>query len=57
MSCKKVICIVPTGRKAQAVRQTLCGPVSVACPASVLRTHSDATLFLDKEAAELILTI
>ena len=57
MSCRKVICIVPTGRKAQAVRQTLCGPVSVACPASVLRTHSDATLFLDKEAAELILTI
>lgn len=57
MSCKKVICIVPTARKAQAVRQTLCEPVSVACPASVLRTHSDATLFLDKEAAKFILTI
>lgn len=57
MSCKKVICIVPNERKAEAVYNTLSGPVSASCPASVLRTHPDATLFLDKEAAKLILTI
>lgn len=57
MSCKKVICIVPTGRKAEAVYNTLYGPISESCPASVLRTHPDATLFLDKESAKLILTI
>ncbi len=54
MSCKKVVCIVPTVRKAQAVSQTLYGPISEACPASVLRMHPAATLFLDKEAAKLI---
>lgn len=57
MSCKKVICIVPTERKAEAVYNTLFGPISESCPASVLRMHPDATLFLDKEAAKLIPTI
>lgn len=54
MSCKHVVGIVPNKRKAQAVFDTLYGPVSEQCPASVLRTHSDATLFLDKDAAELL---
>lgn len=57
MSSKKVVCIAPTERKAEAIHQTLFGPISESCPASVLRTHSGATLFLDKEAAKLILTI
>lgn len=54
MSCKYVIGIVPTARKAQAVRNTLYGPISEQCPASILRTHKNATLFLDKEAAMLL---
>ncbi len=54
MSCKTVIGIVPDARKAKAVYESLNGPVSEACPASVLRTHSDATLFIDKDAASLL---
>lgn len=56
MSCKKAVCIVPNERKAQAICNMLFGPIAETCPASILRTHPDATLFLDKEAAKLILT-
>ena len=55
MSCRTVIGIVPLERKAEAVRNALYGPVSETCPASVLRTHDNATLFLDKGAASKII--
>ena len=51
MSCRCVVGIVPLARKAQAVRDALYGPVSEHCPASILRTHDNATLFLDRGAA------
>lgn len=51
MSCRCVVGIVPLARKAQAVHDTLYGPISEKCPASILRTHDDATLFLDRGAA------
>lgn len=54
MSCKSIICIVPTKAKARAVFDTLYGPISEICPASVLRKHEDVTFFLDKDAAELL---
>jgi len=54
LSAKSVICVVPTERKAEAVRRMLNGPVETALPASVLRRHTDAILFLDKEAASLL---
>ncbi len=54
MACDTVVGIVPSARKARAVFDALYGPVSESCPASVLRTHKDATLFLDKDAAELL---
>ncbi|MBP8258005.1 MAG: glucosamine-6-phosphate deaminase [Opitutaceae bacterium] len=38
-------------RKAAAVRATLRGPLTAACPASILRTHPQATLYLDRDAA------
>lgn len=44
-------CVVPFRSKAQAVRQMLTGPVSTDCPASILRRHSDATLYLDAESS------
>lgn len=46
-------CVVPGTRKARAVRDALLGPIGTACPATVLRTHPQATLFLDREAAAL----
>lgn len=55
LKCKKIISIVPDKRKAQAVKDALCGPISTDCPASILRTHSDITLYLDSDSASLIL--
>ena len=48
------LCIVPAPTKAQAVRDTLEGPVSESCPASVLRTCADAVLYLDADSAKLL---
>jgi glucosamine-6-phosphate deaminase len=44
-------CIVPTIRKANAVRDTFTAPVGPACPSTLLRTHSRAELFVDEAAA------
>ena len=54
MASRILVGIVPNGRKAEAVRRTLCEPVSKLCPASILRTHDDAVLFLDRDAAALL---
>ena len=42
---------VPGPRKAAAVKATVEGPVSTACPASILRLHPAATLYIDRAAA------
>lgn len=47
----KLIVSVPGKRKAQSVRRTLNDPISSACPSTVLRTHTDTTLYLDCESA------
>ncbi len=46
-----LICCVPELRKAAAVRNTIEGPISTSCPASILRTHPLAQLFLDADSA------
>jgi glucosamine-6-phosphate deaminase len=50
-AARHVAAIVPGARKAEAVRASLLDPVSTACPASILRTHPNAVLHLDDEAA------
>ena len=47
----KLILSVPGSRKAAIVRRTLEEPISTACPATILRTHPDATIYLDRESA------
>jgi glucosamine-6-phosphate deaminase len=47
----KLIVSVPGTRKAKIVRQMLAEPISTACPATILRTHPDATVYLDHESA------
>jgi len=54
-AAKKMLCIAPESRKAEAVRKTLLGPISTACPASILRQTPHARLFLDRESAAEIL--
>jgi glucosamine-6-phosphate deaminase len=55
MSVPRAICVVPTIRKANAVYNALTGPVTTACPASILREHKDAALYLDKDSASKVL--
>ena len=55
MACAKLFVSVPGPRKQQAVQRTLDGPITTACPASILRLHPDAHLFLDRESAALVL--
>jgi len=43
--------VAPDARKANAIHNALYGPVGAACPASILRTHANATLFLDGPSA------
>lgn len=47
----KLILSVPGSRKAKIIRRTISEPISTACPATILRTHPDATMYLDREAA------
>jgi glucosamine-6-phosphate deaminase len=51
LSAKRILCIVPEARKAEAVEKSLLGPITEDCPASILRQVSHAHLFLDQESA------
>lgn len=51
---KKLYAIVPTIAKANAIKGTCDGPIVTACPASILRTHRDCTLYVDRDSASLI---
>ena len=55
MSVPHAVCVVPTDRKANAVYNAVNGPVTTECPASILRKHADAGLYLDKDSASKIL--
>ncbi|MHB8439943.1 MAG: 6-phosphogluconolactonase [Acidimicrobiales bacterium] len=44
--------VVPGAHKAAAVADTLLGPISPACPASSLRRHADATVYVDTDSLE-----
>ena len=51
---KEIIVVVPDERKAQAVKNSLEGDVSPIVPASILRTHPNVTIYLDKDSAALL---
>lgn len=47
----KLIVSVPGPRKASIVGRALAEAISTSCPATILRTHPDATVYLDPESA------
>lgn len=49
-----LFCIVPAPSKARAVKETLTGSIDEHCPASILRTHKSAVLYLDRDSAALL---
>jgi glucosamine-6-phosphate deaminase len=54
LDARHVLAIVPEVRKATAVRAALEGPVTPDCPASILRTQPQVTMYLDQESASLL---
>lgn len=54
LKAKEMICVVPDARKAPAVKLCLEGEVSPMAPASILRTHPAATIYLDRDSASLL---
>jgi glucosamine-6-phosphate deaminase len=50
-SGRRLFCVVPGATKRDAVREALEGPITEACPASVLRRHPDCRLYLDADSA------
>lgn len=49
-----IVCTVPDHRKAPAVRDCFAGKVTPLHPASILRQHQHADIFLDADAASLL---
>lgn len=55
MDAKKIILMASGANKAEAIKQMLSGPITETLPASVLQNHPNVEVFIDKEAAKLIL--
>ncbi|HUA61994.1 MAG TPA: glucosamine-6-phosphate deaminase [Verrucomicrobiae bacterium] len=54
VSAREIVCCVPDQRKAEAVRNALQGPIAPSCPASILRNHPRACVYLDTPSASLL---
>src|SRR5262252_4348501 len=54
LKAREILCVVPDARKAQAVKSCFEGEVSPLAPASILRTHPNTTVFLDKLSSALL---
>jgi glucosamine-6-phosphate deaminase len=54
LKSQEIIAVVPGAQKALAVRACLEGEISPMAPASILRTHSNTTTYLDTESASLL---
>ena len=54
LKTKQIVCIVPDVRKANAVKACFDGEISPLAPASILRTHPNTTVYLDKNSAALL---
>jgi glucosamine-6-phosphate deaminase len=51
LKSREILCVVPDARKAAAVKACLEGEVSPMAPASILRTHANTTVYLDRDSA------
>nr|WP_283193218.1 6-phosphogluconolactonase [Rhizobium sp. AN80A] len=50
MRAGRLFCVVPGAIKRDAVSKALHGPISTQCPASILRHHEAATLYIDGDS-------
>ena len=56
LKSKEILAVVPDRRKARAVKACVEGEISPMAPASILRRHSNATIYLDTNSASLLRT-
>jgi len=54
LKSKEIVAVVPGSKKAEAIKACFEGPVSPMAPSSILRTHPNATIYLDRESAALL---
>lgn len=54
LKAKEILCVVPDARKAPAVAKCLGGEINPMVPASILRSHNRAVIYLDKDSAALL---
>jgi glucosamine-6-phosphate deaminase len=54
LKSRAIVSVVPDARKAPAVKACFEGPISPMTPASILRTHANATIYLDEQSAGLL---
>jgi glucosamine-6-phosphate deaminase len=54
LKAREIVVVVPDKRKAAAVKACLEGEITPMAPASILRRHSNATVYLDTESASLL---
>jgi glucosamine-6-phosphate deaminase len=55
LSAKRIFCVVPAKTKANAVNATVTGEITPHCPASILRRHDYATLYIDTDSGRQLL--
>jgi glucosamine-6-phosphate deaminase len=54
LKATEILAVVPDTRKAHAIKSCFEGEISPMAPASILRTHPDATVYLDTNSAALL---
>jgi len=54
LRARAIFSVVPDRRKAEAVHACVDGPVSPMAPASILQTHPNTTIYLDRDSASLL---
>src|SRR5215472_14435367 len=54
LKAREILCIVPDARKAQAVKSCFEGEIGPMAPASILRSHTNTTVYLDKFSSALL---
>jgi glucosamine-6-phosphate deaminase len=54
LKAREILAVVPDGRKAKAIAACFDGAISNRAPASILRSHGNATVYLDTNSAALV---
>ncbi|MGB7727796.1 MAG: 6-phosphogluconolactonase, partial [Candidatus Acidiferrum sp.] len=54
LKARELLAVVPDTRKAAAIKLCFDGPISPMAPSSILRNHSNATVYLDRQSSALL---